>query len=177
MAKAKIYRLFTSKRRSFTPELIGKILEHHKGSLPQFIEEIACKNTTGNYTPWGAAVFWQETPPQPEWSNWFAYQFQEFDTMVGDEPAKGRRLVITGLKTFDPVVEAILEPTMEGGRVAISRFGHDFVQTPSGLFIDGGRDYTRFGGWEDEKSKPELVRLNLKTMQFKRKGRAHNVIR
>jgi hypothetical protein len=173
-APRKVYRLFTSDNRSFTAVHIETLRKHHPEA--QFIEEISCRNTSGGQTPWGAAVFYQAVPPQPQWSNWFAYQWQ---TAPGEEliPGAKKHLVRTGLKEFDPVVDVLLERTKEGGLLLLSRFGHDFVQSPSGLFIDGGREYTRSGGWTTPKAKPPVLKLNLLANTFEWKGKTYNVTR
>lgn len=157
--KPKKYLLHTSDKKSFKPNHIQTILEHHPGA--RFVEEIACRNTQGNWTPWGAAVFYQPKPPKPEFSKFFAYQWND-----------AGRLIITGLKKFDPKILAMYEPTEWGAYLTISRFGHDFVMSPlkgRSSFIDGGRDYNRLGG----NPIPETVVLNLQTMKFKRKGREY----
>lgn len=50
------------------------------------------------------------------------------------------RLLITGADScFSEPMQGIVEDDV----VYVSRFRHDFVRTPSGSSIDGGRDYTK----------------------------------
>ena len=46
------------------------------------------------------------------------------------------------------------------GEVYYSRYCHDFRQYPCGLFVDGGRDYTRYGGTVLGNCKIVHIRVN-----------------
>lgn len=85
-------------------------------------------------------TFWANTPAaffytekaHPRGSNYFALYF------------KGDSLMITdGLPSIKDVVFNGLEAE---GEVFYSRYRHDFRYAKNNAFVDGGRDYFRYGG-------------------------------
>lgn len=145
-----------------------------KHPTARFVEEIAIKTKGGGYTPNPAVVFYQKNPPAPYTNNFFAYYRYPDLSEIGLELPNAGKWVITGLKDWDPVVDAILDEKEGGGVLTISRFVHDFVRSPvSGAFIDGGRDYCRTGGTP----LPKIVKLNLFTMTFELNGETQYVER
>ena len=78
-----------------------------------------------------AAIFYTEKA-HPKGSNYFALYF------------KGDSLMITdGLPSINNVVFQGLEAE---GVVEYSRYRHDYREVKNGAFVDGGRDYFRYGG-------------------------------
>ena len=155
MAKKKLYTVFTSPL--WHPKLKAKVLEFHPKAT--FIAEIALKTQRG-WSENPGQVFYDPEPPKKEYAHFFAYYFYP----------NGGKLVVTGQPHFDPIVDAMYEPTPEGAVLVWSRFRHDFVRSPvSPNCIDGGRDYLRCLG------DPEIVKLNLFEKTFKRKGRTYSV--
>lgn len=163
-----VYRLFTSRYNYGT--LIPKILENHPGA--QFVEEVACKTVDGGYSDLPALVFFQEKLEKPEYTPFFGYHKVYTGHDKDGLPADGK-WYITGLKTFDPIVTAMLDETDEGGILVISRYGHDFVRSPiSERCIDGGRNYTRLVGTD-----PITVKFNLLDKSFNLRGRKYYATR
>jgi hypothetical protein len=78
-----------------------------------------------------AAIFYTEKA-HPRGSNYFALYF------------RGDSLMITnGLPSIKDVVFKGLEAE---GVVEYSRYRHDYREVKNGAFVDGGRDYFRYGG-------------------------------
>lgn len=154
--KKKIYRVFESEL--WYPKLKTKVLEHHPNAA--FVAEIALLTKGKGWTANPGQVFYDPKPPKKEYAHFFAYYFYPLS----------KKLVVNGQPHFDPVVDALYEPTDFGAYLVWSRYAHDFVQSPvSDNAIDGGRDYCRILG------NPELVRLNLFKRTFRRKGRTYHV--
>lgn len=78
-----------------------------------------------------AAIFYTEKA-HPQGSNYFALYFK------GDTP-----MITDGLRSIKDVVFQGLEAE---GEVVYSRFRHDFRAVKNGAFVDGGRDYFKYGG-------------------------------
>jgi hypothetical protein len=55
---------------------------------------------------------------------------------------------------------------VDNDMVYVSRYRHDFVKTPSGFIIDGGRDYLRLGSDSNENSELDLVKVTVKDGVF-----------
>ncbi|MGD9670114.1 MAG: hypothetical protein AB7U75_13790 [Hyphomicrobiaceae bacterium] len=166
--------IFTLHRSAYyyasNPEIMKFIGEKHPKA--RFIEEIALKNKSGGYTPNPGLVFY-EKKPQDGHPHYFAYyKYPDFAAAVSGLPPK-HSWVIVGLPDFDPVIDAFLVRTEEGGVLTISRFGHDFVGSPvGGVSIDGGRQIERLVG---NINAGVIVQLNLNTMTFELDGETHYV--
>jgi hypothetical protein len=77
-----------------------------------------------------SAIFYQETPPQPEYSNYFAVSLQ------------GNGLVISDGSSFNS--SPILGVVADDGQIIYSAYRHDYVESDDGsVMVDGGRDYLR----------------------------------
>jgi len=85
-------------------------------------------------TFWGnkpAAIFYTEKA-HPKGSNYFALYFRGDSLMITD-----------GLPSIKDVVFQGLEAE---GEVVYSRYRHDFREGKNGAYVDGGRDYFKYGG-------------------------------
>ena len=51
--------------------------------------------------------------------------------------------MITGGEVIE---ELVFRGVLDGDEVIYSRFRHDFVEGKNGAWVDGGRDYNRWGG-------------------------------
>lgn len=78
-----------------------------------------------------AAIFYTEEA-HPKGSNYFALYFRGDTLMITD-----------GLPSINNVVFQGLEAE---GEVEYSRYRHDFREVKNGAFVDGGRDYFKYGG-------------------------------
>jgi len=135
---------------------------HEKHPNARFIAEIALPTKGGGWTDNPGIVLYEENPPAPFTNQFFAY-YKYPDNHISDERGKW---LVTGLSKFDPVVEGVYDTT--SGVVAISRYGHDYFTTSTGFFVDGGRNYTRFGG--SSLSHLAVVKVNLLTKTFIHNG-------
>ena len=167
-------KLCTSKHRNFNGKQITTLLEHHRkdndGQII-FLEEMAWPQPNGDTGDQTGAIFFQEKPPKPEFSNWFVYYWRSDLAAIidGCEP-QAPKLYITGIKTFDPVIaNAIYLPDTDV--LMYSRYQHDFYYDPTGqVAVDGGISYGRTLG------DPKLyahVEYNLLTKTFYFEGKTH----
>lgn len=94
-----------------------------------YIADLCLTAKTG-YWEEPVAVFWQETPPKPEYSNYFGLYMN-----VG-------KLYICSAHS---VAEGIWYGSeADDGEIIFSRFRHDYrVSSDKTTFVDGGRDYFR----------------------------------
>lgn len=107
-----------------------------------YVADLCLKDKYGNWANEPAAIFYQETPPQPGYSHYFA-------------------VVVRGTQTFitsgeSAVSEPITGIEADNGEVIFSRYRHDFREsTDKSVFIDGGRDYTKHN------NPSRLVEINI----------------
>ena len=93
-----------------------------------------------NKDKYSGATFWSNIPgaifytekAHPRGSNYFALYFQDSSLMITD-----------GLPSIKDVVFKGIEVE---GEVVYSRYRHDYREGKNGAFVDGGRDYFRYGG-------------------------------
>lgn len=78
-----------------------------------------------------AAIFYTEKA-HPRGSNYFALYY-----------AGGRLMITDGLPSVKDVVFSGIEAE---GEVVYSRYRHDYREGKNGAFVDGGRDYFKYGG-------------------------------
>jgi len=128
-------------------ETIEKIEKQYNG---KYVFESCLKTKGGGWTDRAFAIFYTEKK-HPEGSNYFAIGWS-FDNIRLTKPS----LIITN--GIDATEE--FNGVLYNGEVFYSRFCHDFRQFPNGLFVDGGRDYTRFGGTVLDKCKLVRIRVN-----------------
>lgn len=96
----------------------------------KYIADLCLKTVDGGWANEPAAIFYQETPPQEGYSNYFAVFVRNRKTYItsGQSAVEG---IIAGIESDD-------------GEVVFSRYRHDFRQSKDGsVFIDGGRDYIK----------------------------------
>jgi hypothetical protein len=117
-----------------------KIIEDKMNA--RYVFESCLKNKNGGWANMPVAVFYTETA-HPEGSNYFGvYQNMDGKTMIAN--------AITATEPFDGV--AIDD------EVIYSRYRHDFREH-NGVFVDGGRDYTKYGGERINEAK--IVQLKV----------------
>lgn len=159
------YRLTRSAYWYYGPKMADYIAEKYPDAV--FIEELALKTKNGGYTSNPGIILYQENPPAPFTNKYFAlYCKPDYDAIISGAPRKDQ-WVVTGLSTFDPVVEGVLvRDSRGGGTLAISRFAHDFFQFQGDAAVDGGRDYTRIVG----SAVTTIVRIDLQKKKFELNG-------
>lgn len=156
------YIIYTSKPLYATPERLGVILNHHKGAT--FVEEISVRIAGGGWSQYPVMVFHQEKPPQPDYPNYFCYQHRYKDPL---SLSAGGSWLLVGLPTFDPKITAYVTTQSGLKYLTYSRYAHDYIQSPGGPAIDGGRDYGRIVG---DISLAHAVEYNLLTKTFVHEG-------
>lgn len=120
---------------------VRRIEEHYEkqtGGAVKFIGQLTCKTARGDWSERPRAVFWQEKPPRPEYSNYFGLVVDEHNTVY----------ISDGSSVADGTWNGLMD--RETGEVVFSRYRHDFRGFESSgadknAFVDGGRDYGRFG--------------------------------
>jgi hypothetical protein len=96
----------------------------------QYIADLCLKTVDGSWANQPSAIFYQKTPPQPGYSNYFGVIVRDSQTYItsGQSAVEG---TITGIEADD-------------GEVIFSRYRHDFRESKDkSVFIDGGRDYVK----------------------------------
>ena len=122
-----------SKINNGRQDSIFNIPEVEKKKNATYVGEFCLKNTSGGWADEAASVFYQETPPQEGFSNYFAL-FQRNGTVY----------ITSGQSAIEPVIMAV---QADDGEIIYSRFHHDYRSSKDGsVFVDGGRDYFRVGG-------------------------------
>lgn len=98
-----------------------------------FVGDFCVKGRNGDYVTTTAAVFWQETPPDPSYSNYFALIIQ-----LGD------LYITSGASAVEKPIDAVVA---KDGEIVYSRHRHDYRTSGDGsVTVDGGRDYVRLIG-------------------------------
>lgn len=112
------------------------------------------KKPSGSWNESPVDVFYVENPDTSlEHSNYFGVFYK-------GSPGINKSLYITNaLSCFD---EPIIGLQFEDGWIMFSRYRHDSVEY-QGIFIDGGRDYTRLGG---NLTKVKKISITVKDGEF-----------
>lgn len=97
----------------------------------KYVLETCLKAKDGGWANFPAAVFYTDEP-HPQGSNYFAMYFHEGDLMITDALPSIKDVIFEGLEAE--------------GEVVYSRYRHDYREGKNGAFVDGGRDYFRYGG-------------------------------
>lgn len=130
----------------FRPEVLEKIEEHYQA---KFVCETCLRDSDGNWRNYLSAIFYQDDPKliPEDGSEHFALSF------VNIYHYEGVLLIANAEETVKyPIVGVVAD----NGDVIYSRYRWDYRESPDGsVWIDGGRDYTRWGG------RGELVTLKI----------------
>ena len=118
-----------TKSSFLTEENIKNIEKHYKAT---YLLETCAKDRNGGWANFPAAIFYTETA-HPEGSNYFALYVTEDKQLM----------IANGLSAVEGVVFRGLEVE---GVVTYSRYRHDYRDAGNGAFVDGGKDYFRYGG-------------------------------
>lgn len=156
------FNLVRSPYSYWTDKFQAYVKEKHPDAV--FVEEI-CLNAKGGYTDWPGVVLYQENPPEPYKDQFFAYFLRRDMAALLDGRKGDDQWVICGQPTFSPVVDALFN--RKNNTLIFSRFRHDFFEH-GGVFVDGGRDYMRYGG--SDMKETVVVKLNLLTKEFELDG-------
>jgi len=97
----------------------------------KYVFEACIKDTKCKWLNFPAAIFYTEKA-HPEGSNYFAMFMLHGYPMIADGISAVKDVMYTGLEAEEEVV--------------YSRYRHDFRSLKNGAYIDGGRDYFKYGG-------------------------------
>lgn len=124
--------------------LLGEkgISHYEKKYKAKYVADLCLKDKYGNWANEPTSIFYQDTPPEPGYSNYFAII------------VRGNQTLITSGESA--VSEPISGIQADNGEVIFSRYRHDFRESQDkSVFIDGGRDYTKHNNPE------RLVEINI----------------
>lgn len=104
----------------------------------KYVLETCLRAKGGGWANFPAAVFYTKEA-HPRGSNYFAI-YMEWDN---ESKSKAVPMITDALPSIKDVIFEGLEAE---GEVVYSRYRHDMRDVKNGAFVDGGRDYFRFGG-------------------------------
>ena len=97
----------------------------------KYVLESCLKDISGSWVNFPIAIFYSEEP-HPQGSNYMGAYNRDGYMYVTDALSGVEDVMYTGIEC--------------NGEVTYSRYRHDYRGTGCGTFIDGGRDYLRYGG-------------------------------
>jgi len=119
---------------SFIKENMIEAFEREYNAKYLLESDLLAKDKYSGATYWvnkPAAIFYTEKA-HPRGSNYFALYFEGDSLMITDALPSIKDIVFFGIEAE--------------GEVVYSRFRHDYRAGKNGAFVDGGRDYFRYGG-------------------------------
>lgn len=128
-----------------TPESIALVEEKYKA---KYIFDSSLKLSGGGWSNFPAGIFYTDVP-HPEGSNYFGIYFK---TDVFTE--KPHFMITNGISATKE-----FEGILYKDRVYFSRYRHDYLSFEGDNFVDGGRDYLRFGGPSIEEMKKVTIKV------------------
>lgn len=113
-----------------------------------FVMDSCIKSRDGGWCNFPAAIFYTEKA-HPKGSNYFA--------IYGEHLGHAVRFMITnGISAIED-----FKGIRVGDDVYYSRYRHDYrAFGPGDFFVDGGREYIRYGGEPFEEMKQVIIRVN-----------------
>ncbi|CAB4162709.1 hypothetical protein UFOVP787_95 [uncultured Caudovirales phage] len=120
---------------------IQKIEDKYNGV---YIFESCIRNRFGGWVNFPVAVFHSQIA-HPDGSNYFGIYLSPID---------GSLMICNAISA----VEEGFEGLQVGNDVIYSRYRHDYRQH-NGYFVDGGRDYLRYGGEDLTKANPVKLKI------------------
>ena len=123
----------------FSPEQLAKIEAHYSA---KYVCETCIKTKSGAWANTSVSILYQDdlSKVPAGGSQWFGLFFKK-ESPDPDSPT--RLFIVNALSAVDQDIEGIVAAN---GDVIYSRYRHDYRHSPDeSVWIDGGRDYTRFG--------------------------------
>ena len=125
-------------------DIITKHYSEESGGVVRYMGDWAIQTKQGGWTEFPLAIFWQEIPPDPTFSNYFGIYYRYDLVLDKDKFPPGDLLITNGASAFAKPLRAIVA---DNGELVVSHYVHDFRRSRDGsVWIDGGRNYTRHGG-------------------------------
>lgn len=112
----------------------------------KYVLESCIQGIDGQWCNFPAAIFYTETP-HPHGSNYFAMYYH---------PEREHFMICDGLTSTKPVYCGL----KVGNDVIYSRYRHDYRERGNS-FVDGGRDYFRYSGPQENVVKFKIVKDKL----------------
>ncbi len=139
----------------FTQENIAIIEERYKAL---FVCDTCLKARGGGWINEAVAVFWNRDPANiPVGGSAYFGMFHRYEP---PNFKKSQLMITNAISAIENVITGIVA---ENGDIIFSRFRHDYRGSPDGsVWIDGGRDYTRYGFHRALTAGGELVGLQIK---------------
>lgn len=109
-----------------------------------YVFESCIRNKYGGWCNFPAAIFHTQIA-HPDGSNYFAMYIS---------PVDGKLMITDGISA----VEGEIEGLRIGNDIVYSRYRHDYREF-NGYFVDGGRDYLRYGGSDLTKVNPIKMKV------------------
>ena len=131
-----------------TKDGIAKIENMYKAT---FVMESCIKMKDGSWGNFPAAIFYTEEA-HPQGSNYFALYRERF----AHETIQPRIMITNGISATED-----FKAIRVGDDIYYSRYRHDYRGFgPGDFFVDGGRDYIRYGGEPHEDMIQVKLRVN-----------------
>ena len=111
------------------PEEIANIEKQYRAT---YVFETCLRARDGRWANYPAAVFYQEEM-YPGGSNYFALYYSDDGTLYITDAGPS-------------IIDEEFKGLEAEGEVVYSRYRHDYRAGKNGAFVDGGRDYFRYGG-------------------------------
>jgi hypothetical protein len=128
------------------PLTIKKIEKSH---CAIYVSDLCIKTLSGSWSDTPLAIFYNENPPNPDYSNYFGVYYISL---------KKSFIITNGLSAVSSPITGIAS---SDGEVVYSRYGHDFRSLSNNEgSIDGGRNYLRVLGSPDG-TFPSTVELQV----------------
>lgn len=135
-------------RTVFSWEAIHSIQDAYQAT---WVCETCVKTVDGEWSNFPVAIFYQSNPTG-NYNHHFGMYYRNSFVICS---------VPSALEPFEAV-------SLDGEHFYYSRFRHDFYSFPGGGFVDGGRDYTRFGGLDISKfqiARCQIVKDEIKVLE------------
>ena len=126
---------------SFLPEAVITNIENKYNA--KYVFESCLKNRFGAWTEFPVAIFYTEEA-HPEGSNYFGFYRNDF----------GDYMITNGISATED-----FKGIRVGEDIYYSRYRHDYREFGP-FFVDGGRDYIRYGGEPHEDMIQVKLRVN-----------------
>ena len=110
-----------------------KTIEDHYGG--KFVGSFCIKRTDGSWNDTPVDVFYQ---PYPDVTKGYTHYFGMYR-----HPLTKHVMITNAMSAFE---HPILGAVADDGEIVVSGYRHDYRRSKDGtVFIDGGRDYTKYG--------------------------------
>lgn len=108
-----------------------------KEGIGKYLGRWAVQTTTGGWSENPIDIYWFDNPEKHSLRNkLLGFYFDPMLSLIGQESIRMANVESSFVERYFPCF-------IEDDIIYISKYRHDFVKSPSGVYIDGGRDYVR----------------------------------